>query len=394
MKLKLFFIVSLLLLVGLYSQAAAVVSCEITKTNGGGFTTTIESVVDNCDGSYTIVLRIEHNGCGGPSCKTLSHYSVEADPGTYSDVSIDIREGQMTYTELELGPNLGSDPFQGFKIDGVSKIGGGKAGIFAITYTLSGGLQDQRISAKAGQNSQIASFDVEDFEYVMNCYGTNCDDDSGLRGNVFHDVNGLTDNTVNGTGINDTNGDDLYVNLLTTAGVVIATTEVNGNGSWEFDIGAGSYKAQVSTIEGTVGNAAPAVVLAEGWVNTGENIGTASGNDGNINGLINVTVANNAYTENVNFGLQQRPVPETNTAASQENPGGSVSVAVPSNIFVAADPDGQVVSIRISAFPAFANSITINGTPQQTFLHRVLLYLPTPLVTQLRILVLIRKMAW
>ncbi len=362
MKLKLFFIVSLLLLVGLYSQAAAVVSCEITKTNGGGFTTTIESVVDNCDGSYTIVLRIEHNGCGGPSCKTLSHYSVEADPGTYTDVSIDIREGQMTYTELELGPNLGSDPFQGFKIDGVSKIGGGKAGIFAITYTLSGGLQDQRTSAKAGQNSQIASFDVEDFEYVMNCYGTNCDDDSGLRGNVFHDVNGLTDNTVNGTGINDTNGEDLYVNLLTTAGVVIATTEVNGNGSWEFDIGAGSYKAQVSTIEGTVGNAAPAVVLAEGWVNTGENIGTASGNDGNINGLINVTVANNAYTENVNFGLQQRPVPETNTAASQENPGGSVSVAVPSNIFVAADPDGQVVSIRISAFPAFANSITINGT--------------------------------
>ncbi len=355
-------IIQILFVFGMRSMAAPVVSCEVTKINGGGFTTTIESVVDNCDGTHTIVLRVEHNGCGGPNCKDLSHYSVEAEPGTYSDVSVEIREGQMTYGSIDMGPNLGSDPFDGFKIDNTKKIGGGKAGIFAITYTLSGGLQDQRTSAKAGQNGQIVSFDEDDFEYVMNCYGTGCDVDSGLRGNVFHDINGLTDNTVNGNGIGATSGDDLYVNLLTTANVVIATTEVENDGSWEFEIGAGSYKAQLSTVEGTVGNAAGTASLTSGWVNTGENIGVSAGNDGTVNGLISVTVANNSYTENVNLGIQQLPVPETNTDDSQENPGGSVSVTAPPAIFVAADPDGQVSAIRISAFPSFANSITIGNT--------------------------------
>lgn len=356
-------LLQLFIALGFYSTAAPVVSCEVTKTNGGGFTTTIESVVDNCNDTYTIVLRVEHNGCGGPSCKELSHYSVEAEPGTYSNVSVEKREGQMTYGSIDLGPNLGSDPFDGFKIDNTKKIGDGKAGIFAITYTLSGGLQDQRTSAKAGQNAQIVSFDKDDFEYVMNCYGTGCeDDDAGLKGKVFHDVNGLTDNTINGSSIDNTDDDDLFINLLTTANVVIATKNVEDDGRWEFEIGAGNYRVQLSTIEGTVGNAAPAASLSEGWVNTGEFIGTGAGTDGTVNGLINVTVANNNYTENVHFGIQQLPVPETHTAASQENPGGSVSVTVPATTFVAADPDGQVSSIRISSFPTNANSITINGT--------------------------------
>ena len=149
--------------------------CDVTKVNGGGFTTTIQSVVCNPgSNTHTIILRVEHDGCPGPACKELSHYSIEADPGTYSNVSVSVISGGMTYSNIDLGPNLGSDPFDGFKIDGTSGIGDGNAGVFTVTYTLSGGLQAQQTSAKAGGNSQIASFTVSNFESVMTCNGTGC----------------------------------------------------------------------------------------------------------------------------------------------------------------------------------------------------------------------------
>lgn len=171
------FLATILFFTGLAKLSAQSSACEITKTNGGGFTTIIESVIQECVGTntyYHITLRIEHNGCGGPTCQALSHYSVEAIPGTYSNVSVQVISGGMTYSNINLGPNLGSDPFQGFKIDGTSGIGGGQAGVFKVTYTLSGSLQSQRTSAKAGTNSQIVNFSVADFEYVMNCNGTTC----------------------------------------------------------------------------------------------------------------------------------------------------------------------------------------------------------------------------
>ncbi|MFW5706038.1 MAG: LruC domain-containing protein, partial [Bacteroidota bacterium] len=70
-------------------------------------------------------------------------------------------------------PNLGSDPFDGFKIDNTSGIGDGEAGVFAITYTLTQ-LQDQQTSAKAGGNAQLASFTMQDFQDVMDCYSSGC----------------------------------------------------------------------------------------------------------------------------------------------------------------------------------------------------------------------------
>ncbi|MEI6173208.1 MAG: hypothetical protein WCR01_05600 [Bacteroidota bacterium] len=148
--------------------------CEISKPNGGGFTTTIQSVVCT-NNSYRIVLRVEHDGCGGSSCKELSHFSVEADPGTYSNVIAEVISGPMTYNHnIVMGPNLGnSTPFQGFKIDNTKKIGDGNAGIFTVSYTLTT-LQDQQVLAKAGTSLQMASFTLADFTSVMNCNHTGC----------------------------------------------------------------------------------------------------------------------------------------------------------------------------------------------------------------------------
>jgi|GEM_PF-532320 len=149
-------------------------TCELTKTNGGGFTTSIKSVVDNCDNTYTIVLKVQHNGCSGNTCKSLSHLSIEALPGTYSGATWSTKSGTASYGSYANGPNLGaSTPFQGFKFDNTSNFGGGKAGVVEITYTLTA-LQSQRVSAKAGTGTQIASFTVADFQAVMNCANTVC----------------------------------------------------------------------------------------------------------------------------------------------------------------------------------------------------------------------------
>ncbi|PIY14088.1 MAG: hypothetical protein COZ16_11030, partial [Flavobacteriaceae bacterium CG_4_10_14_3_um_filter_31_253] len=146
--------------------------CGIEKANGGGFSTKVTSVINN-GGSYTIEILVSHDGCGGPSCKELSHFSIKANPGSYSNVSWEkVSGGNINGNiEISLGNN---DPFDGFKLDNVSGIGDGNAGSFKITYTLNA-LQKQDFLAKAGNNyTQIASFSIADFEAVMDCLNPPC----------------------------------------------------------------------------------------------------------------------------------------------------------------------------------------------------------------------------
>ena len=139
---------------------------EVTKANSEGFTVTIESVVDNLDDTYSIVLRVANTGRNAFSCKELSQFAVEALPGTYSNLSLSLVAGTMSYASLNEGPNLGTEPFQGFKYIGMKDIGRDKAGTFTVSYTLSGNLQDQRVSCNTGSYSWIVRFSVKDFENV------------------------------------------------------------------------------------------------------------------------------------------------------------------------------------------------------------------------------------
>ena len=202
-------------------------NCTITKANGGGFFTTISSVINN-GGSYTVVLTIEHNGCPGggqQGCKELSHYSVEADKNTYSNVAVTVIEGDMEYDGIDMGWNLGGDPFNGFKIDETEDIGDGNAGVFTITYTIDY-LQDQQTSAKAGNNSQIASFTIAEFQQVYNCTSNNppvaVDDSYTTPINTEVSGNVIAND-------NDPDGDDITVNtpLITdpSHGSVVQNTD-------------------------------------------------------------------------------------------------------------------------------------------------------------------------
>ena len=141
--------------------------CSPVKLNGGGFYTSIHRVIDN-GGSYTITLRIEHNGCDDPDCKPLNQYSVQAEPGSYSNVYYEVVKGDVSINGINLGPNIAGWPYQGFRISSINGIGDGQAGVFYITYTLTH-LQDQHCMAKAGDLQYEVLFVVDEFLEVINC---------------------------------------------------------------------------------------------------------------------------------------------------------------------------------------------------------------------------------
>jgi PKD domain len=126
-----------------------------------------------------------------------------------------------------------------------------------------------------------------------------------VSGNVFVDANGLSDNTVNGTGTNV--GNTLYANLVDTSGKVVAAVAVAANGTYIFNgISAGNYTIVLSTTQGVQGAVAPAPSLPTNYVNTGENLGIAAGNDGTVNGILPITVATTSIS-NANFGIYLCP---------------------------------------------------------------------------------------
>jgi len=135
-------------------QTQAQGSCALEKHIEDGYYAAIWSVVDNGDGTYTIQIKVRNDGSGGD--KEISHSPIEADAGTYSNVSITDHSSNFSYGSIDLGPNLGGWPFQGFKVDGTNGFGNGVVGYFIMEYTLDAPFQDQFVGVKHGPNQQSA----------------------------------------------------------------------------------------------------------------------------------------------------------------------------------------------------------------------------------------------
>ena len=125
-----------------------------------------------------------------------------------------------------------------------------------------------------------------------------------ITGKVWDDANG--DVVDQGVSEPETNvGGTLYVNLVDGLGYVTAVVPVASDGTYTIADAApgGSYSLVLSTTQGTVGAPAPASVLPEGWVSTGEtrngtiDFGSAGIIDNRAYGFTNVT--------NYNFVIEQ-----------------------------------------------------------------------------------------
>lgn len=185
-----------------------------------------------------------------------------------------------------------------------------------------------------------------------------------ISGTVFNDVNGITDNTINGTGSNAGGLNAVLVNV--TTGNVDAAVAVAANGTYSFaSVPSANYNVLITTNTATVGSTPPAVALPSNWVVTGEYLGTGTGNDGTVNGIL--PIGTTASVTNANFGIEQLPNTNTSTAIAQPNPGGTVAVTLTPADFGGTDPDGGTIdSIRITSFPTNTTTLSVNAVSYTT----------------------------
>ncbi|MFT3934333.1 MAG: T9SS type A sorting domain-containing protein [Chitinophagaceae bacterium] len=186
-----------------------------------------------------------------------------------------------------------------------------------------------------------------------------------ISGKFFYDVNGLTNNTVDGTGTNLSG--TMYANLVDAQGKVISSVPVAADGSYNFpEAFTGAQTIQLTSTQGVAGN--PSITtLPAGWAFTGENIGAGAGNDGTQDGATPVTVLQ-LPTSNANFGVEQIPSGANYTASSVNNPGGTNTVTVPAAAFTGSDPEDGVYAPglngkTVTLSPAVNGTLYYNNTP-------------------------------
>jgi protocatechuate 3,4-dioxygenase beta subunit len=140
-----------------------------------------------------------------------------------------------------------------------------------------------------------------------------------LYGNVWHDINGMTDGFVNNSGAVQVPpaspipvGIRAYLVDAATNAIIKQTFVSSANGTYQFlNIEPGKqYRVLVTSTLMALNSQAPStsvkLALPTGWSNTGDKIGLSAGNDGVVNGRINIPSAlttNDIY--NVNFGIRR-----------------------------------------------------------------------------------------
>jgi Bacterial Ig domain/Secretion system C-terminal sorting domain len=127
-----------------------------------------------------------------------------------------------------------------------------------------------------------------------------------IAGKVWDDADG---NVIDaGAGEPETNaGGVLYVNLINAGGNVYAAVPVNTDGTYNLiNVTPGAnFSLVLSTVQGTVGQPAPAALLPAAWTNTGTNL---TGTTSIVTpGVIDLQAYGFTNTINFDFGIEQLP---------------------------------------------------------------------------------------
>jgi gliding motility-associated-like protein len=302
--------------------------------------TTTASAQPNPGGTGAVTLLATDFGGTDPDGGTIDSIHIPSFPTNTTTLGINaVNYTSVTFPAggLKVPTNAAGQPTQAITLDPVN--GGINA---VITYAA----MDNARKSDATPGSLTVPFT------------------DSISGKVFNDINGLVGaplNTVDGTGTNAGGLNAVLVNTIT--GNVISFTPVAANGTYYLNVPDGSYAVWITTNTPVINNPPPAVVLPANWVNTGENLGTAAGSDGTVDGVLALPLITGNVI-NANFGIEQLPNTNIDTAALQPDPGGTTAVAVPANSFGGTDPNGgDMDSLRITTFPGNTATITINGVP-------------------------------
>jgi hypothetical protein len=192
-----------------------------------------------------------------------------------------------------------------------------------------------------------------------------------ISGSVFYDIDSLLDNNIATNSTSNPNHKvnpnmSLKANLLDGSNNVVAVTGVSSDGVYVFDsVAAGTYTVQLNTIPGSIGSAAPAVVMPTGWIATGERNGLILGSDGLVNSLsAPVTVVANGIVTNVNFGIRQ-PLSIGNLVWEDLNGNGIKEIAEPGlnnavvKLYQDANSDGIADGASIATYTTSTNGLYV-----------------------------------
>jgi hypothetical protein len=134
-----------------------------------------------------------------------------------------------------------------------------------------------------------------------------------IAGNVWHDVNGMSDGYVNNSALLVQPAPPglpvgLRAYLVNSAtGLVENMSFVNPDGTYSLsDVTPNNvYYIYLSSSQGIIGNPPPALLLPSGWMHTGQKLGTNPGSDGLNDGIL-IIPASTSNVNNANFGIKIR----------------------------------------------------------------------------------------
>lgn len=300
--------------------------------------------------------------CSAPANPT---YTVAPDPTNLlypSQASYTISNSVVGVLYTLQGLNGATDAFVNYSN---SVLGNGSSIVLASNFP------DKTVSYAlriVGINLITVSCDAETIGISANVTGHDL-----FAGSVFLDIDGLTDNAIDGSGIQSPAAQQLYVTLVDNLGNVVASTPVAADGSYqlppvEMD---GDYLIQLSINQGVVSQPAPAIALPSGWAFTGE--GSTTTGDSTPDGSYSYTVSGLQATTGLNFGIQQLPtsgitvdngtVDATNTLkVALFNQGFIGETIIPNPAFGGSDPEGNISKLVIESInDANIQSITTGG---------------------------------
>lgn len=245
---------------------------------GAGGNTPIGISVGGVIGSDLVVYDNLGNGTASNTIHTYTGVMPAINTWYTLSATFDIQGGNIVITDI--------------RINGTTIAGFSSPLIVASSYYSANSHQwVNSVRAVASVDDLLDNFTIT----TNSCYT--------ISGTVYNDANGLGDATVNGVPINNPGGSTLTAVLVDENEVIVDKTAIGALGTYSFsNVPGGLFEVRLTNrTVGAVGTAAPASSLPDGWINTGENIGILSGDDGSPNGSI---VVGTSGATNVNFGIQ------------------------------------------------------------------------------------------